>query len=76
MTHSTSKGYCVGTKFAAKKKEGPRCFNCGGSDHFSKKCKSMKVYTNEDYEVKYKKLLASLKRQNINVIILVIELET
>lgn len=47
---TTSKGYCTERKFVAEKKEGIKCFNCGGADHFPRKCKSKSVETSEDYE--------------------------
>ncbi|CAH1422607.1 unnamed protein product [Lactuca virosa] len=72
---STSKDYKVGRKIIVEKK-GPKCFNCGGTDHFSGECISKKMDTNEDYDENYKKLLASLKRQNIDVKILVAEVDS
>ncbi|CAI9299649.1 unnamed protein product [Lactuca saligna] len=51
------------------------CFNCRGVDYFSRDCKSKKVDTDEDYEVNYKKLLGSLKRETIDVKVLVVEVE-
>ncbi|CAH1445433.1 unnamed protein product [Lactuca virosa] len=70
-----SKGYETGRKSAAENKEGPKCFQCGGADQFAMECKSNRVDTNEDYEAKYKKLLSPLKRQNIDVRILVADVE-
>lgn len=69
---SASKGYEDGSKIVDEKKEGPKCFNCGGTSHFTGKCKSKKVDTNKDYEVKYKNILASFKMKNINVNVLVV----
>lgn len=62
-------------KYVGEKKDGPKCFNCGGAAHFIKECKSKMVDTNEDYQVRYKKFFASLKRYNIDVKILVFEVE-
>lgn len=56
--------------------EGPNCFNYSDTDHFSKEWKYKKVETNEDYEVKYKKLLASIKGQDIDVKVLIAEVES
>jgi len=51
-----------------EKKEDKNCFNCGSPDHFPRDCKKKKdSATEESYEMKYKKLLASLKRQNVDV---------
>ncbi|CAH1440218.1 unnamed protein product [Lactuca virosa] len=72
---STSKGYDVGRKIVIEKKEGRKCFNYGGTDHFSRECKSKKVDVNEDYEVKYKNLLKSLERNHIDVKLLVAEVK-
>ena len=45
-----------------EKKYDGRCFNCGSPDHFAKDCKKKKEpVPEESYEVKYKKLIASLK---------------
>ncbi|CAH1420610.1 unnamed protein product [Lactuca virosa] len=73
---STSKGYDARRKIVAEKNEGLKCSNYGGTGHFARECKSKKVDTNEDYEVKYKKLLASLKRKNIDVKVMVAEVES
>ena len=52
----------------SEKREDKSCFNCGSPDHFAKDCKKKKdSVAEESYEVKYKKLLASLKRQNVDV---------
>lgn len=58
--------YDTGINFFTEKKEGPKCLNCGGVDHFSRECKSKRIGTNEDNEAKYKNVLASLKRQNVD----------
>ncbi|CAH1435661.1 unnamed protein product [Lactuca virosa] len=70
-----SKGYAAGKKMVAEKKDGPGCFNYRDTSHFARGLKSKKVDVKEDYEVKYKKVLASLKIQNIDVKVLVAELE-
>lgn len=72
LDSSASKDYNVGKKST---KEGSQCFNYGGVDHFLKECKSKRVNTSEYYKVTYKKLLAFLKRKNIDVKILVAEVE-
>ena len=57
-----------GSSKRPEKKEDRSCFNCGSPDHFARDCKKKKKSTAEEsYEVKYKKLLASLKRQNVDV---------
>lgn len=76
MTDSTtSKGYNIGRKFDVEKKEGLKCFNSRRADHFSRGCKIKRVANNEDYEAKYKNLLASLKRHNIDANIILAEVE-
>lgn len=72
---STSKVFNTERKLDAEMKEDPKCFNCWGTDHFAKECKFKEVDTNEDYKVKYKNPLASLKRKNINVKVIVVEEE-
>ena len=54
--------------------EKDKCFNCGSTDHYARDCKEKKS-SEEDYETKYKKLVAQLKRQNINLKVLVAETE-
>ena len=52
----------------SEKREDKSCFNCGSPDHFARDCKKKKdSVAEESYEVKYKKLLASLKKQNVDV---------
>lgn len=70
-----SKGYDARRNYVGEKKEAPKCFKCGGANRFSKECISKRIEENEYYEVKYKKLLASLKRQNIDVKIMVAEVD-
>ncbi|CAH1445726.1 unnamed protein product [Lactuca virosa] len=69
---SASKDFDSSKKY---EKEGPKCFNCGGAHHFARKCKLKRVDTSKDLEVKYKKLLAFLKRWNIDVKIFVAKVE-
>lgn len=70
-----SKSYNLGRKSIVDKK-GPKYFSSGGTDHFAMDFMSKKTNINEDYEVKYKKLLASLKRKNIDLRVLTIEEES
>ncbi|KAL4562224.1 hypothetical protein LXL04_034422 [Taraxacum kok-saghyz] len=52
----------------SEKKDDKNCFNCGSPDHFARDCKKKKdSATEESYETKYKKLVASLKRQNLDI---------
>ncbi|CAH1416458.1 unnamed protein product [Lactuca virosa] len=71
---SASKTYDDGWKIVVENK-GQKYFNYGGTDRFARECKPRKLDRREDYEEKYEKLLASLKRQNIDVKILVAEVE-
>lgn len=73
LDSSSSKGYDAGKKF---EKDGLKCFKCEGFIHFFMECKSNRVDTSEDYDVNYKKLLAYLTRQNIDVKICVAEMES
>lgn len=73
LDSSSSKGYDAGKK---SEKEGPKCFNCEGFVHFFRECKSNRVDTSEDYDVKYKKLFVYLTRQNIDLKIFVAEMES
>ena len=57
----------------SRKDEG-KCFNCGDVDHFAHDCKVKKNNLKEEsYETKYKRLVASLTRQNVEPKILVAE---
>ena len=56
-----------GSSKRPEKKEDKNCFNCGSSDHFARDCKKKESASEESYETKYKKLIASLKRQNVDV---------
>ncbi|CAH1424006.1 unnamed protein product [Lactuca virosa] len=57
----------------SKKDEG-KCFDCGGADHFARDCKVKKNNQKEEsYETKYKRLVASLKRKNLESKVLVVE---
>lgn len=58
------------------KKDGGKCLNHGGADHFARDCKVKKNNPkDESYETKYKLLVASLKRQNLESKVLVPEEE-
>lgn len=75
LDSSVLKGCSTGRKSVGEKVKDFKCLKCGGADHFAMECKSKRVDTNKDYEVKYKKLLASLKWKNIDFKILVVEVE-
>ncbi|KAI3523649.1 hypothetical protein L1887_01928 [Cichorium endivia] len=64
------------SKAAGEKKNDGKCFSCGSTEHFAKDCDAKKGESkDESYEVKYKRLVASLKRQNLGSKVLIAEEE-
>lgn len=70
---SAPKSYDVARKY---EKEGRKCIKYGGIDHFATEYKIKKVETSGEYEVKYKKLIVDRNRQNIDMKILIVEVES